>query len=335
MATLHKYKIWCTTDSAWKYEWAESEPSDCPEHADANITASKTAIIQTSGDGHILAADGKEIFIPDIFPQGTYLQHAGFGDHRTNGRGEGTQIALQIEADAAYAGGTTYATDDTVIDGGIHYISLQDSNTGNTPASSAEHWAENDATTYVDFQFNDWVMLAGGAIYHRNADFRDWVKFQFMAPASSASSTPGAGNCARTDIGGGLYIYSPETNGDYTIDVTESDDAVPVSNMTSTGKWDWSKPDTGLGDFTDASSVGDYDMYSFPNTLNTFIQKRPLMDTDTAGSTSYESCTIPAIKPKILLPQWVCRVTICKHHESNNNPLQVAAYLTMSRKVTV
>lgn len=39
-----------------------------------------------------------------------------------------------------YAGGTTYAKGQTVVSGGVFYISLQDANTGNTPASSAAWW---------------------------------------------------------------------------------------------------------------------------------------------------------------------------------------------------
>lgn len=40
----------------------------------------------------------------------------------------------------AYAGGTTYAKGETVISGGVFYVSLQAANTGNTPASSAAWW---------------------------------------------------------------------------------------------------------------------------------------------------------------------------------------------------
>jgi len=39
-----------------------------------------------------------------------------------------------------YAGGTTYAVGESVIDSGLYYLSLQSSNTGNTPASSPSYW---------------------------------------------------------------------------------------------------------------------------------------------------------------------------------------------------
>jgi hypothetical protein len=41
----------------------------------------------------------------------------------------------------AYAGGTTYAEGDVVVDSGVYYESLADSNTGNTPASSPSDWS--------------------------------------------------------------------------------------------------------------------------------------------------------------------------------------------------
>lgn len=47
---------------------------------------------------------------------------------------------LDFYAVDEYAGGTTYDLNDTVIDDDIGYRSLQDDNTGNTPASSPEWW---------------------------------------------------------------------------------------------------------------------------------------------------------------------------------------------------
>lgn len=40
----------------------------------------------------------------------------------------------------AYAGGTTYAKGETVVSGGVFYVSMQNANTGNTPASSPAWW---------------------------------------------------------------------------------------------------------------------------------------------------------------------------------------------------
>lgn len=48
--------------------------------------------------------------------------------------------AQKTEYYGAYSAGTTYPKNAIVLDGGIMYVSLQASNTGNTPASSASYW---------------------------------------------------------------------------------------------------------------------------------------------------------------------------------------------------
>lgn len=49
-------------------------------------------------------------------------------------------IPAQQTAPSAYAAGTTYSIGNTVTSGGLSYVSIQDSNTGNTPASSPTYW---------------------------------------------------------------------------------------------------------------------------------------------------------------------------------------------------
>lgn len=48
--TLHRYRIWCVTENAYVYEWAETEPSDCPNNNGHTITSSLTSIIDTVSD---------------------------------------------------------------------------------------------------------------------------------------------------------------------------------------------------------------------------------------------------------------------------------------------
>lgn len=63
---------------------------------------------------------------------------------------------------AAYAGGTTYAINSIVTDGGITYISLASGNIGHTPASSATYWAAwTTSTTFLGAP----VYPTGYAIY--------------------------------------------------------------------------------------------------------------------------------------------------------------------------
>jgi len=68
------------------------------------------------------------------------------------------QVILFDTNDINYLGdyntGTTYDTDDAVLDGGILYSSLIDSNTGNTPASSPSEWDVRDDLVYYDEEIN-------------------------------------------------------------------------------------------------------------------------------------------------------------------------------------
>ncbi len=44
---LNRYRVWCETDSEYKYSWSETPPTVCPENGGHGITSSKTSIIQT------------------------------------------------------------------------------------------------------------------------------------------------------------------------------------------------------------------------------------------------------------------------------------------------
>lgn len=48
--TLHRYRIWCVTENAYVYEWAETEPTDCPNNNSHTITSSLTSIVDTVSD---------------------------------------------------------------------------------------------------------------------------------------------------------------------------------------------------------------------------------------------------------------------------------------------
>jgi len=45
MATVNKYRVYCTTDSKYEYTWSETEPTTCPTNTAHSIDASKTTIV--------------------------------------------------------------------------------------------------------------------------------------------------------------------------------------------------------------------------------------------------------------------------------------------------
>ena len=52
-----KYRLWCNTENAYVYVWADSVPSECPNDSGHTINDNKTAIIQTV-DEYKLGSDG-------------------------------------------------------------------------------------------------------------------------------------------------------------------------------------------------------------------------------------------------------------------------------------
>ena len=48
---LNRYRIWCSTENAYVYEWAETEPTDCPNNNGHTIDTNLTTIIDTLYEG--------------------------------------------------------------------------------------------------------------------------------------------------------------------------------------------------------------------------------------------------------------------------------------------
>src|SRR5262249_37189938 len=62
----------------------------------------------------------------------------------------GISVYRYVPTTSAYSSGTTYSIGSRVSSGGVYYVSLQNSNTGNTRASSPSFWAaiQNTGATY-------------------------------------------------------------------------------------------------------------------------------------------------------------------------------------------
>ena len=45
-----RYRIWCVTENAYVFSWANTEPALCPNNPGHTITAAKTAITDSTGD---------------------------------------------------------------------------------------------------------------------------------------------------------------------------------------------------------------------------------------------------------------------------------------------
>lgn len=208
-------------------------------------------------------ADGKPIYLPNIFPGPVSLYYAGSADHPTNGRGEGALFLLD---------------------------------------SSTTETAE------LEFSFNDWVYLAGGYLRWQNAVAGDHVSMRLVAPATPV--TPAASNDGNCNVVSGVIVPAAG-NGAYNVDLSQ---AVPVPALAvatgddegpSNGYWDWDEPQTGKGTVTASSTPGaaKWHLIAAQITLARFVSKMAIL-----GTSSFDA-TIPAIKPKKILPTGRCTST--------------------------
>jgi hypothetical protein len=203
-----------------------------------------------------------------------------------------------------------------------------------TIGAGSDFRASSDAagTTDVEWQFRDWCYLAGGGLIYTGAEFNDTVTFKLSAPASTVTangSNTGNVNLVEVVPNTGMSIIVPAA-GNGTHDLTSG---VPVpaydedNGEPADGWWNWSEPDTGSGTLTSAVSVtGKYDLYNFPIDLSVFMRKMPIM-----GSGNLD-ITVPAIKPKKILPQWKFTVSVVN---GGHTGLKVGWYTVVARRKTV
>lgn len=181
-----------------------------------------------------------------------------------------------------------------------------------------------------EFQFNDWVYLAGGFLRFAGAVCGDWVSMKLYAPATPVTPASGDGNC---NIVSGILVPAAG-NGAYNVDLTQ---AVPVpaqaastgdNEGSANGYWDWDEPQTGKGTVTASATPGAAKWHLVPAQIDLarFVSKMGL-----SGDGSMNT-TIPAIKPKKILPHWKIQVLL---HNSTAKSLDLTWTLVMARVKTV
>ena len=163
----------------------------------------------------------------------------------------------------------------------------------------------------TEWQFKEWVYLAGGIAHHKNANFGDWITYELYAPATVGTSNPGAGAYAKQAVGGGLSRFKPQANGDWDLNLTEKLNAnvgftkvVPVPNEGGTGYFDWDDETETVT--ANADGKGSFDLFDAALPLGKFITKVPLLNSGTIDF------TVPAVKPKKILAHWKHKLTL--HH---------------------
>ena len=188
----------------------------------------------------------------------------------------------------------------------------------------------------IEWQFKEWIYLAGGILNHKNAILGDWVSFEVCAPLTSGISNPGAGFYAKQPIGGGANRFIPQTNGGWDLNLVETLNAnvqftkvVPVPNTTKTGYFDWDE-DTEIVT-SNSNGEGQFDLIDVSITLSKFVAKVPLVNS--VNSSIAIDFTVPAVKPKKILAHWKYKVIL--HSASvHSQAVEIGWWLFTARRKT-
>jgi hypothetical protein len=183
----------------------------------------------------------------------------------------------------------------------------------------------------LDFGFNDWVYAAGGYIRWSNAVPGDYISLQLFAPATPV--TQAGNNDGNCNVVNGVIIPAAG-NGAYNVDLTQ---AVPVpafgtatqdDELPTNGYWDWDAPQTGKGNITASATPGtaNWHLIAAQVDLARFVNRFPL--TGTSGV----DITVPAIKPKKILPHWKFRATL---HNSTAKSMDLCWFIMAARVKTI
>lgn len=235
------------------------------------------------------ASDGKPNFIPNLFPTTTLVCVAGAGDDPVNGRGNG--LLFQSST--------------------IDLIAI-------------DH-------TY-EWQFTDPVYLTGGIIVYNGgmlgsgAASGDTVDYYLHATPTVVTSTPGTGNCNLAGPGNVLIVPNQSMTGSNTVNLST---AIPVTNISGTGHWDWSDTGNGVGSGSitaNYSNTGGFDLYTIDIKLARLVVTVSMLGTNSVN------LMVPALTPKKVLPQWTHRVTV--HNSGGSHQLNVGWTLILSRSKT-
>lgn len=202
-------------------------------------------------------------------------------------------------------------------------------------AGSKFKLSSSSGTQDLEFQFRDWCYLAGGGIFYETATTNDEVSMKLFAPASTVSTSSGGntGDCNLYSLGDGMNMIIPAA-GNGTHNITS---AIPVpaydeeNGETPDGYWDWDSPDTGAGTVSaNASALGGFNLYDFPIDISYFVRNLQLVGNGADGNFAL---TVPAIKPKKILPQWKFKVSLVNGGALHT--VKVGWYLVTARRKTV
>jgi hypothetical protein len=237
--------------------------------------------------------DGKLLVQPDIFNLGTYMNCSGVGDDITNGTRFG--------------------------------------------GSDIKKLATAQGEDYVEFQLMEWVGMTGVHGVFVNATFGDWIGYQVYAPAQPSgviTSNDTSGAYDKQALGGGLSRFKPhdQESTRWDLDITSTLNAnvafskavVAPAAVSNGGYFDYNKTTNTI--ILNSAGTGKYDIYDAAITLGKLGVKVWIIGTD-------QICmSIPAVRPRALLPHWIHKVKLYDDTYDSENPLGFALNLISGRE---
>lgn len=206
MATFYRYRVFCTTEGLFHtilLDEGAPAPTLCPVDSAHTLNSAKTSITETIKDSFSVDAlgnlktsdksprDEEDKQIVTIYPASldkkTFYSSAGDNMSPTppdTGRGKGTPIHIAWDGTEVFP-----------------------------------------STKEVELQFSEVIEVHDGEASWKPIDNFggvDVFSFDIQVPASSPTSTPGAGNVNEVDLGGGMKAYIPAAgNGSHTVDLSD------------------------------------------------------------------------------------------------------------------
>lgn len=172
------------------------------------------------------------------------------------------------------------------------------------------HTSEVEGSTDFEFDFLDFISIAGGLVTCVGAEPGDYISFEILAPATVVvPNGSNEGNCDLVDLGGYNLIVPAAGDGTHDVDLSV---ATPVPAPDLDGYWDFADSETGKGSLTVSTSPGNAGFHLFDVAipeLARFVNKWPLLGDNMIP------LIIPAIDSKDICSRWKYKCTIynCGH----------------------
>jgi hypothetical protein len=182
----------------------------------------------------------------------------------------------------------------------------------------------------VEASFTEWLSILGGYVIYNGAVIGDYICADTYSPANVGTSNPGAGAYRKQIVGAGRYMYIPQVNGDWDLNLTEKWNAnvpytklSPVPVRSGVGFFDLDFDTYALTVKPDGT--GGFNLFDFELRVNRFMNQIPML------GTRQNDFIVSTARPKYILPQWRTVVTV---HNSTEKTLDVVWSLYIARRNT-